>query len=440
MLSHKVSHLQKHIKDHKKEWAWTAIVLAAVLLVVGVFVNPAPFRWASFNYVKDQGSPSIIAPYQNSILGRGGSSAGIDTNQLVDPHEQVIVAAVKKAAPAVVSIVISKNVPIIEQCPVANPFENLPPEFQQFFGWGNSQSPQLYEPCQKGTQMQDVGGGSGFIVSADGYIVTNKHVVSDIGAEYTVFTNDGRKYKARIIARHPTLDLAVIKIDGANFPTVQLGNSDQVVLGQTAITIGYALGQFKNTVSAGIISGLSRSITASTPEGGGAESINDVIQTDAPINPGNSGGPLLNSRGEVIGINVAMVSGAQNIGFSIPINQAKSAIESAESSGTMKVAYLGVRYVMLTPAVVEQYHVSSTQQGALVKGDSQHFAVESGSPADLAGVREGDVITAVDGTPVDDAHALALLVSSHKPGDRVSLTIIRGVQTLTISVVLGEKK
>lgn len=438
MLSHKLSHLQKHVKDHKKEWAWLGAIIVFIFGAI-YFLPGGGLLGFPFGLLQQNSSlPSIIAPYNNAGLNHdnGISSSGQGINQLADPHEQVIVAAVQKASPAVVSIVISKDVPVIEQCP-NNPFSDLPPEFQQFFGFGGGT--QFYAPCQKGTQMQDVGGGSGFIISANGYIVTNKHVVSDTAAEYTVFTNDGKKYKARVVARHPTLDLAVLKIDAANLPTVELGDSNNLMLGQDAIAIGYALGQFRNTVSVGIISGLARNITASTPEGSGSESINDVIQTDAPINPGNSGGPLLNSRGQVIGINVAMVSGAQNIGFSIPINQAKSAIESAETTGKISVAYLGVRYVMLDPTVAQQYNVSSTQ-GALVKGDGQNFGVEPGSPADKAGVREGDVITQLDGKAINDLYPLAAAIGEHKPGDAVQLTIVRDGNTVMVSVVLGEKK
>jgi len=238
-------------------------------------------------------------------------------------YEEQVINAVKIASPAVVAITISKNVPIIEQCPY-NPFSNLPPEFQQFFG----QNLQFYQPCQKGTKLQEVGGGSGFIISADGLILTNKHVVQDIKAEYTVFTNDGKKYSAKVLARDPNIDIAIIKISASNLPTIKLGNSDLIQVGQTAIAIGNALGEFRNTVNVGVVSGLSRNITAS---GGGGlmETIYNVIQTDASINPGNSGGPLLNLRGEVMGINTAIAQNAQSIGFAIPINQVKEIISNA---------------------------------------------------------------------------------------------------------------
>ncbi len=237
-------------------------------------------------------------------------------------NEAQIINAVKIASPAVVAITISKNVPIIEQCPY-NPFSNLPPEFQQFFG----PNVQFYQPCQKGTKLQEVGGGSGFIISGDGVILTNKHVVADTAAEYTVFTNDGKKYSAKVLTRDPDIDIAVIKITASNLPTIKLGNSDLIQVGQTAIAIGNALGEFRNTVNVGIVSGLSRDITAS---GGGGliEKIYNVIQTDASINSGNSGGPLLNLRGEIIGINTAIAQNAQSIGFAIPVNQVKKIVSN----------------------------------------------------------------------------------------------------------------
>ncbi len=236
-------------------------------------------------------------------------------------YEAQVINAVKAASPAVVAITVSKNVPIIEQCPF-NPFPDLPPEFQQFFG----QNLQFYKPCQKGTKLQEVGGGSGFIISQDGLIITNKHVVQDEAAQYTVFTNDGKKYSADVLARDPNIDIAVIKIDALDLPTVKLGDSDSIQVGQTAIAIGNALGEFRNTVNVGVVSGLSRDITASG--GGLTETIYNVIQTDASINRGNSGGPLLNLKGKVIGINTAIAQNAQSISFAIPVNQIKGIISA----------------------------------------------------------------------------------------------------------------
>jgi S1-C subfamily serine protease len=239
-------------------------------------------------------------------------------------YEQAVIKAVESASPAVISIIISKDLPKIEQCPY-NPFGNLPPDLQDLFGQGF----QFYQPCQVGTERQEVGGGSGFIVSSDGLIVTNKHVVADIDAFYTVLTNDGKKYDAVVLTRDPSQDLAIIKISASGLPVLKLGNSDSIKLGQTAIAIGNALGEFRNTVSVGTVSGLFRDIVASDGRTGKSEKIEGLIQTDAAINSGNSGGPLLNLKGEVIGINTATVSGAENIGFAIPINKAKEAVKTA---------------------------------------------------------------------------------------------------------------
>ena len=359
-----------------------------------------------------------------------------DEGTTLDAHDKIITTVVEKANPAVVSIVISKNVPIIEQCPSSNPFGNLPPEFQQFFGDAFGQ---FSQPCQKGTEKKDVGGGSGFIVSANGYIVTNKHVVSDTKAEYTVFTNDGKKYKAEVVARHPVLDVAIVKINGSNFPTLRLGNSDKIKLGQTAIAIGNALGEFRNTVSVGVVSGLARQVTAADSNGSGSETIENVIQIDAAINPGNSGGPLLDINGSVIGINTAMVSGAQSIGFSIPVNAIRSSIESVVGGGKIKVAYLGVRYVTLNEDIAKKYSVP-VSEGALVKGDENSFAVEPNSPAAKAGIREGDVIVSIDNKNINKDTSVSSIIAQKKPGDTVSLEIQRGGEKLNFDITLGERK
>lgn len=224
-------------------------------------------------------------------------------------HEESVIGVVEKANPAVVAITISKNVPVYERY-----FEMLP------FGFVIPRIREL------GTEKVDVGGGSGFIVSPDGYIVTNRHVVNDEEAQYTVFLNDGKKYDARVVARDSELDLAIIKINGSSLPSLPFGDSDKIKVGQSVVVIGNALAEFRNTVSVGVISGLSRSITASDRRGR-TEELDQLIQTDAAINPGNSGGPLLNLKGEVMGVSVAQAEGAENIGFAISGNSAKRMVE-----------------------------------------------------------------------------------------------------------------
>jgi serine protease Do len=348
-------------------------------------------------------------------------------------YERAVIAAVKKATPAVVSISVSKNVPVIQQCPV-NPFSNLPPEFQQFFGG----QMQFMTPCQKGTKFQEVGGGTGFIISSDGLILTNKHVVSDEKATYTVLTNDGKKYTAKILARDPLQDLAVVKIDASNLTTVELGDSDSVELGQTAIAIGNALAEFRNTVSVGVISGLSRNVTASGVEEG-SETIRGVIQTDAAINPGNSGGPLLNLKGEVIGINTAIASDAQSIGFAIPINQAKRDIQSVKTVGKIEVPFLGVRYIALTPERAKAQKLS-VETGALVRGNENGPAVEPGSPAEKAGIRAEDVIVEVNGKKIDNEdNQLGAIISGSSVGETIILKINRDGKDLVTQVTLEKR-
>ncbi len=351
----------------------------------------------------------------------------------VADYERAVIEAVEKANDSVVSIVVTKDLPVIEQCPY-NPFSDLPEDFQRFFGFGFD----FYAPCQKGTKKQEVGGGTGFAVSEDGLILTNKHVVSDKKAEYTVLTNDGKKYPAKVLDLDPFLDIAVIKVNGVKFKPVVLGDSDKLKLGQTVIAIGNALGEFRNTVSVGVVSGLSRNIVASSV-GYEKEVIQGVIQTDAAINPGNSGGPLLNLKGEVIGINTAIVSGAQNIGFAIPINQAKRVINSIKTSGKIKVPYLGVRYIMLTEEIAKNQNLP-VNYGALLRGSEEGPAVIPNSPAYKAGLMAEDIILEVNGEKIDSNNPLSLVIQKYNINQTIKLKVKRGDKELIVNVTLEERK
>ncbi len=357
-------------------------------------------------------------------------------------QEEAVIEAVKNASPAVVSIVITKDVPIIEQY-YYNPFQ----EFEQFFGEGfQFQIPQYR---QMGTEKQEVGGGTGFIISEDGMILTNKHVVLDTEADYTVLTNNGKTYPAKVLARDPIQDLAVIKIDQEkivdnqgkvnfkSFPVVKLGDSDKIQIGQTVITIGNALGEFRNTISVGIISGLSRTITASG--GGIAEIIEDVIQTDAAINKGNSGGPLLNLKGEVIGINTAMVQDAQSIGFAIQINKAKKDIEQVKTLGKIVYPFLGVRYVLINDAIQKENNLSVNYGAWIQKGSQGEPAVYPDSVAQKAGLKENDIILEFGGEKITTENTLAKIIMKYNPADSGVLKILRDKEEKTIQVTLGEK-
>ncbi len=229
-----------------------------------------------------------------------------------------VTAAVTKATPAVVSVIISKDVPLYKVV-YQNPFGDDP--FFQNFGM---QIP-VYQPTGQ-TQSKEVGAGSGFIITSNGYILTNKHVVADAQANYTVLLSNGKQEAAQVIYRDPTNDIAIIKIAGSGYQTVTLGDSTTLQLGQTVIAIGNALGQYNNSVSLGIVSGMNRTIQAAD-ENGNTETLTGIIQTDAAINPGNSGGPLIDLNGNAIGINVATAQGANSISFSIPINTIKSIVQ-----------------------------------------------------------------------------------------------------------------
>lgn len=346
-------------------------------------------------------------------------------------HEAQIISVVKAASPAVVSVTVTKNVPIIEQYSI-NPFGN-DPFFRQFFG----EEFQIPQYRQKGTKKQEVGGGSGFIISANGLVLTNKHVVADTQAEYTVFTNNGKKYPAKVLARDPIQDLAVLKIEASGLPTLLLADSDQIQVGQTAVAIGNALGEFRNTVSVGVVSGLARSVTATGPNI--TENLQNLIQTDAAINPGNSGGPLLNLKGEVMGINTAIAQGAQGIGFAIPINQAKRDINDAINKGKIITPYLGVRYLTITSVVQEEKKLSFDYGALVAKGEGGEAAIVKDSPADKAGIKEGDIILEFGEKRVDKDHQLASLVLLHSVGEIVTIKIWRNGGMLDLKVALSER-
>lgn len=356
-------------------------------------------------------------------------------------EESAVVAAVDKVSPAVVSIIITKDLPNIQQynSPFGSEF------FRQFFGpdFPEFLAPESAPDNQSdkgGTTKREIGGGSGFIITPDGFIATNKHVIIDSEAEYTVLMNDGKKYAAKVIAQDPLIDLAVLKIEASGLPTVELGSSANLKVGQTVIAIGNALGEFRNTVSTGVISGLARSVTA----GGaaiGSERLVNVIQTDASINPGNSGGPLLNLAGQVIGINTAMAQGAQNIGFAIPIDEVKSTIDSVKKNGRIIRPWLGVRYVIINKAMAQANKLSVDYGAIILRGQNQtDLAVIPGSPADKAGLVENDIILELNGKKITGGNSLAKAIAKLKPGDEITLKVMHQAKIKTVKVRLEEMK
>ncbi|PIR55450.1 hypothetical protein COU74_01015 [Candidatus Peregrinibacteria bacterium CG10_big_fil_rev_8_21_14_0_10_36_19] len=339
-------------------------------------------------------------------------------------QEDLVIDAVKKNKDAVVSIIITKDVPVLEQY-----FDEQP--LNDFFGF-NFRVPKYR---QNGTEEKQVGGGSGFIVTEDGYVVTNKHVVSDEEASYTVILNNGEKYEAKVLARDPLNDVAILKIEAKNLATLKFADSDSIVVGQTTIAIGNPLLEFSNSVSVGVVSGLSRSIVAGTGQGK-SEQLDGVIQTDAAINPGNSGGPLLNLKGEVIGVNVAVAS-AENIGFSLPSNMVKKVFESVKEHGKIVRPFLGIRYAPITKELKEANKLSVDYGVIVSRGEkSTDLAVLPGSPADKAGLLENDIILEIDDKKVDDKTSLARIVAEKNVGDKIKLKVLSKGKEKTLEIKL----
>ncbi len=288
-----------------------------------------------------------------------------------------------------------------------------------------------------GQSTTSTAAGTGIIVSDDGYVLTNKHVIEDANS-IKVILEDGTIYDSvKIAAEDPLNDVAFLKINNVTgLDEATLGNSKTIMVGQQVIAIGNALGQFQNTVTSGIVSGLGRSITATDSSYSSYETLNDLIQTDAAINAGNSGGPLVNAQGEVIGINTAVSSDANNVGFAIPISSVKGMLESLLSTGKAARAYLGVYSINITAEVAEEYGLP-VKSGAYVYAASKYTAVAKGSPAEEAGIQEKDIIIEVNGVKVGENGSLSCLTGEYKPGDTVQLKILRNGVEKAINVTLG---
>jgi len=282
------------------------------------------------------------------------------------------------------------------------------------------------------------GAGTGVIVSTSGYIMTNKHVI-DGASSVAVTTTSGDIYeRVQVIGSDPLNDIAFLKIDKPNdLQPAKLGNSSTLDIGQNVFAIGNSLGEYKNTVTSGIVSGLNRPVAAASSDGTSAETLSDLIQTDAAINPGNSGGPLVNRAGQVIGINTAVASDAQGIGFAIPINATKGILASVLESGKLERAYIGVRYVEITPAIAKERKLD-VKQGALVLGDRNTSAVVSGGPADEAGIRSEDIITKIGDMTVGEDGGITSIIGGYKPGDSVKVTFLREGKEQTTDVKLAK--
>ena len=408
------------------------IIVASIVasIVISAFFG-AVFGFMAANIGQGKLNLSNFFKKSQNQTGQSGNAASGQTINVPD-EESAVIQTVKTDSPAVVSIIISKNVPQAQDF-FSDPFFD-PFGFQQ-------QQPKSQNQNQNSNQKQEVGAGSGFIVTSDGLVVTNKHVISDPNADYTVMTSDQKKYDAKVLAIDPTNDLGILKIDATNLPILDLGDSANLQIGQTVIAIGNSLGEFRNTVSKGVISGLKRNVNAGSGLAGQSELLSQVIQTDAAINPGNSGGPLLDIQGKVIGVNVAMAQGAENIGFALPIDLVKKDIASVKSSGKITQPYIGVRYVPIDAQIQKDNNLSFDYGALVVRGQQvTDFAVIPGSPADKAGIVENDIILEVNGTKVDSDHPLANLLSQYGVGDTLTLQVWHKGNTNDVKVTLEERK
>lgn len=356
-----------------------------LLILIGALAGIATFRLAA------EGKIPLGSQVQNT------------QTRIVTSEESAVISAVDKTSPSVVAIGVKERIRTF------NPFAPFSP----------------INPQQPSQQQSTIG--SGFVVGKN-VIVTNRHVIAALGVDYTVVTKDGKNLSIQKIYRDPTLDLALIQVSGSVPSTLELGDSSKLKVGQTVIAIGNALGRFDNTVTTGVVSGLGRSVVAGDGFSG-AEQLDNLIQTDAAINPGNSGGPLLNSSGQVIGLNVATTEGAQNIGFAIPINAVKAIINQFVTTGNVSRPFLGVRYQYLS---LDQALRNDLAQGAYVE------EVVQNSPADKAGIKQGDVITKIEGKKVDSEKVISSVVQSKKVGDSVKLTVETNGQGKDLVVTLAE--
>jgi serine protease Do len=293
------------------------------------------------------------------------------------------------------------------------------------------------------TDKVNKGSGTGFLISADGLILTNKHVVEasvSNSVEYRIVLASGKKYFAQLIGKDPINDLAVIKIFDKNLPFIELGDSDKMPIGSTVIAIGNVLGKYENSVTKGIVSGLGRTIEGSD-QAGNVESLDNVIQTDAEINFGNSGGPLVDLNGKVVGINVAIDQGGQSIGFAIPVNDAKPVIQSVREIGRIVRPRLGIRYTMITPEIAQENNLKKDYGAWVNKGQEIDMpSVLKDSPAEKAGIIEGDIIYEIDGQKIIGKNTLLSILQKRKPGQKVGFKIDRNGKSIVIIAILDEFK
>lgn len=372
--------------------------------------NPAALILALFAFLFSAGA--FATALQVYYQGSTPITINEQDGNAISFTEGSIAEVAAKVSPAVVSIVTETKTS-----------SSSSSFYDYFYGYGN------------GSSQTTQAAGTGMIVTSDGYVLTNKHVAEE-ATKYTIIMDDGTSYTdVELVGTDPLNDVAFLKIKNvSDLPTVSLGNSKTLTVGQQVVAIGNALGQFQNTVTEGVISGTGRSITATSDGYSAYESLTDMIQTDAAINSGNSGGPLINAAGEVIGINTAVSDSGNGLGFAIPISSVKGMLKSIINTGTAARAYIGVSYVTLTPSTAQSYNLDTTS-GAYVY-NTKGSALIANSPAAKAGIKDGDIITSVNGIKIGSAGTLSSLIGEYAPGDTVQLGILRSGSEMTLNIAL----
>lgn len=379
---------KKRVSTTTKLKRLVIIILLAMVLIMGLVIAAGVYWYNSTN--------------RNTVTQRTLPLS--DGNTIRTAEESSITGVVEKVAPSIVSIVTSVTTRTV-------------------FGVAEAQA-----------------AGTGIVISRDGYVMTNKHVIESASTIQLVAT-DGTMYdNVTVVGLDPLNDVAYLKIEGVdNLTPAEIGDSSTVRVGQSVIAIGNALGQYQNTVSSGIISGKGRPVSASAGMGASTESLTDLLQTDAAINPGNSGGPLLNYSGQVIGMNTAVASNAEGIGFAIPVNATKGTTKTVLAGKGVQRSFMGVQYVQITPAVARQQNLT-VSRGAYVTAGRSGNAVSAGSPAEKAGIREGDIITKINGQEIGPQAGVSSIVGEYAPGDTIELVYLRDGKEQTTRATLAEYK
>ncbi len=370
-----------------------------------------------------------IVFFHPPLKPRGGFLLICYNKPMRKEHSRII-RTVRNVMPTVVSIVLTKSI---------NDLKKELPKLKRKGG----EKTELVIPQEKidAHGMVQVGGGSGFIVDPQGIILTNKHVVNEPDVTYMIITSDGKEYPGEILARDPLNDVAILKIKPeVKLPAISLGDSDTLELGQTVLAFGNALGLFKNTVSQGIVSGLSRSVEAKADAQAPTQELRGLIQTDAAINPGNSGGPLVDVFGRAIGINAAVVVGAQNISFAIPVKAAWHDIKDLQEHGRIRKPLFGVRYVILNHDTSEKMKLPVEYGAYVTKEHSFDNAVVPGSPAAQGGICEHDIILSWNGKKIASESTLQDFLEDCEVGEKVTLSVLRKGKSFETKVTLAERK